>query len=277
MATKQYHLQLLRGDSPKVQAYLGREGELVFDKSQKNLWLHDGVKRGGIPIAMISNIPTKVSQLENDKGYATTAPGGPSADSAVKDQLGNVINQYYAPINSPTFTGSPTCPTPDASDRSKRIANTEWVAQAACVVHTSGNETINGTKTFVNTINGTALRANWADLAELYKTDRIYEPGTLVQFGGAEEITVATTAVNAVVSEKPAYLMNSSLEDGLPIALAGRVKVKVGGTVKKFDRLVLDLEHPGVAIVDNSTTKPIAVALEDGEDLVLCSTHFTLV
>lgn len=277
MATKQYHLQLLRGDSPKVQAYLGREGELVFDKSQKNLWLHDGVKRGGIPIAMISNIPTKVSQLENDAGYATTAPGSPSADSAVKDQLGNVIHQYYAPINSPSFTGTPTCPTPAADDRSKKIANTEWVAQATCVVHTTGNETINGTKTFVNTINGTALRANWADLAELYKADKIYEPGTLVQFGGTEEITVATTTVNAVVSEKPAYLMNSSLKDGLPIALAGRVRVKVNGSVKKFDRLILDPTQPGVAVVDNSATKPIAVALEDGKDLVLCSTHFTLV
>lgn len=276
MATKQYHLQLLRGDSPKVQAYLGREGELVFDKSQKNLWLHDGVKRGGIPIAMISNIPTKVSQLENDKGYATTAPGSPSADSAVKDQLGNTIHLYYAPVNNPNFTGKPTCPTPAANDRSKQIANTEWVAQATCVVHTTGNETINGTKTFVNTINGTALRANWADLAELYKSDKAYEPGTLVQFGGSEEITVATSTVNAVVSEKPAYLMNSGLENGLPIALAGRVKVRVNGVVKKFDRLVLDPQRPGVAKVDNNSTQPIAVALETGEHLVLCSTQFSL-
>lgn len=277
MATKQYHLQLLRGDSPKVQAYLGMEGELVFDKSQKNLWLHDGVKRGGIPIAMISNIPTKVSQLENDKGYAATAPGSPSADSAIKDQMGNTIHLYYAPVNSPNFTGTPTCPTPAADDRSNQIANTEWVAQATCVVHTTGNETINGTKTFVNTINGTALRANWADLAELYKSDKAYEPGTLVQFGGSEEITVATSTVNAVVSEKPAYLMNSGLENGLPIALAGRVKVRVNGAVKKFDRLVLDPQHPGVAMVDNNSTQPIAVALEDGERLVLCSTHFALV
>ena len=274
---KTYHLQLLRGTSPKVQAYTGKEGEVVYDTNQKNLWLHDSVKRGGYPIAMISNIPTKVSQLENDAHYASTAPGSSSADSAVKDQLGNVIHNHYSPINSPNFTGTPTCPTPPAEDRSKRIANTEWVAQATCVVHTTGNETINGTKTFVNTINGTALRANWADLAELYKSDKAYQPGTLVQFGGSEEITDATSTVNAVVSEKPAYLMNSGLENGLPIALAGRVKIRVNGSVKKFDRLVLDQSIPGVAKIDNKATNPIAVALEDGEDLVLCATQFTLV
>lgn len=276
MAAKQFHLQLLRGDSPKVQAYLGREGELVFDKQQKNLWLHDGVKTGGIPVAMISNIPTKVSQLENDKNYASAAPGSASADSAIKDQLGNTIHNYYSPINSPNFTGSPTCPTPAAGDRSTRIANTEWVAQATCVVHTSGNETISGTKTFVNTINGTALRANWADLAELYSSDKQYEAGTLIQFGGTEEVTIATTTVNAVVSDKPAYLMNSDLCGGLPIALAGRVKVKVNGSVKKFDRLILDSKVPGTAVVDNTATKPIAVALESGKDLVLCATQFSL-
>lgn len=269
---KTYHLQLLRGDTNKVTAYMGLSGELVFNRQLKNLWIHDGTTVGGIPVAMRSDIPTKVSQLENDANYASTAPGSESANSAVHDQLGNVIHLYYAPINSPAFTGTPTCPTPAPNDRSTTIVNSEWVAQATCVVHTVGNETVNGTKTFTNVINGTALRAQWADLAENYKSDKQYPPGTLVCFGGEQEITIATNKVNAVVSENPAYLMNSNMEDGLPIALIGRVKVRVDMPVKKFDKLVLG-KQPGVATVDNTAVKPLGIALEstDKVGLVLAS------
>ncbi len=276
MATNTYHLQILRGDTAKTQAYTGLDGEFVFNNQAKSLWIHDGVTKGGLPIARISDLPTKVSQLENDANYASAVPGGSSADSAVHDQLGNVINTHYAPINNPTFTGNPKAPTVAKNDNSTNIATTAWVASATSVVHTVGNETINGTKTFTNVINGTALRANWADLAELYLSDRQYEPGTLVQFGGEREVTIATDKVNAVVSEKPAYLMNSSLEDGLPIALVGRVRVKVCGPVCKFDKLVLS-DIPGTAMVDNTAENPIAIALEDGDmGLVLCATKFKL-
>lgn len=271
---KTYHLQLLRGVTDRVQAYTGREGELVYNMQLKNLWIHDGTTQGGIAIANISDIPTKLSQFENDVNFVSSAPGGDSADSAIHDQLGNTIHLYYAPINSPTFTGTPTCPTPPADDSSQTIVNSEWVAQADCVVHTVGNETINGTKTFTNTINGTALRAQWADLAELYKPDRNYSKGTLVCFGGSEEITIATDHVNAVVSDKPAYLMNSDMEGGLPIALVGRVEVRVDCDVNKFDKLVLS-KTPGVATVDNHADNPIAIALEASKtDLVLAVVKF---
>ena len=269
---KTYHLQLLRGDTNRVTAYTGLSGELVFNRQLKNLWIHDGTTVGGIPVAMHSDIPTKVSQLENDANYASTAPGSSSADSAVHDQLGNTIHLYYSPINSAAFTGTPTCPTPPADDNSKTIVNSEWVAQAKCVVHTVGNETINGTKTFTNVIYGTALNAQWADLAENYKPDRHYAPGTLVCFGGEQEITIATDTVNGVVSENPAYLMNSEMEDGIPVALIGRVKVSVYMPVNKFDKLVLG-RQPGVATVDNNASKPLGIALEttDKVGVVLAS------
>ena len=44
--------------------------------------------------------------------------------------------------------------------------------------------------------------------------------------------------VFGVISEKPAYLMNAALETGLPVAVTGRVPVKVTGKVNKGDRLV---------------------------------------
>jgi len=63
-----------------------------------------------------------------------------------------------------------------------------------------------------------------------------------VIFGGNKEITISTEFADArvagVISSNPAYLMNSTLDDGLPVALRGRVPVMVIGPVKKGDSLV---------------------------------------
>ena len=95
-------------------------------------------------------------------------------------------------------------------------------------------------------IDATATRAQYADLAERYKADKFYAPGTVVVFGGENEITVTENLgdyrVAGVVSTNPAYLMNVSDETNdpnyLPIALRGKVPVKVVGRVKKGDILV---------------------------------------
>ena len=115
------------------------------------------------------------------------------------------------------------------------------------------------------TFSGTATTANYADLAELYLSDYAYEAGTVVRVGGEFEVTATdgdhNHSVLGVVSAFPAYLMNNQLENGLPVALKGRVPVKVGGTVKKGDRLVGAPEGHGV--VDNESPHGFAVALED--------------
>ena len=91
------------------------------------------------------------------------------------------------------------------------------------------------------TFRGTSVSAQYADLAELYKSDEVYEPGTVVIFGGTEEITVtrdlADERVAGVISTNPAYLMNSA-QPGLPVALRGRVPVRVIGPVAQGDSLV---------------------------------------
>lgn len=129
--------------------------------------------------------------------------------------------------------------------------------------------------------NGTCTHAYWADLAEMYETDAEYEVGTLLRWGGEKELTLANFGVcNAVVSEKPAFLMNAE-GNGQPIALAGRVKVRVMGPVKKHDAIVLNEMAPGVGKVQENVSEPIiARALEDndftGEKLVLCVVRFSL-
>ena len=110
-----------------------------------------------------------------------------------------------------------------------------------------------------NTFSGTAATARFADLAEMYTADAAYEPGTVLVFGGDEEVTVCTikgdTRVAGVVSTDPAYLMNSDLEgdNAVALALTGRVPCKVIGKVRKGDILVTSAV-PGYAIVNNAPT-----------------------
>ena len=101
-----------------------------------------------------------------------------------------------------------------------------------------------------NTIYATATSAQYADLAERYESDSEYEVGTVVIFGGEKEITVSSMGadprVAGVISENPAYLMNSKSE-GQPVALQGKVPCKVVGQISKGDMLVTHSQHPGVA------------------------------
>lgn len=95
------------------------------------------------------------------------------------------------------------------------------------------------------TISGTQINAQYADLAERFEADAEYDAGTVVELGGAKEITSAlndlSDEVFGVISSRAAYLMNSTAGDDTthpPVAMSGRVPVKVIGTVNKGDRLV---------------------------------------
>jgi hypothetical protein len=91
---------------------------------------------------------------------------------------------------------------------------------------------------------GSRLTATYADIAEKYVADDTYEPGTVLLFGGEQEVTLSnafdSTKVAGVVTTNPAYSMNSALEAEYvaEIALQGRVPVKVTGTIAKGDLLV---------------------------------------
>jgi hypothetical protein len=80
-------------------------------------------------------------------------------------------------------------------------------------------------------------------LAEYYAGSEQIEPGTVVEFGGEHEVTIATDAtrrVAGVVSTNPAYRMNSGLDgpNVVALALAGRVPCKVRGVIHKGDMLI---------------------------------------
>jgi hypothetical protein len=97
---------------------------------------------------------------------------------------------------------------------------------------------------YATTFSGVSTTAKYADLAENYVGDAAIEPGTVVCFGGAHEVTMcnadACSSVAGVVSSNPAYLMNAELaaEFVVAVAFTGRVPCKVTGTVAKGDMMV---------------------------------------
>jgi hypothetical protein len=106
---------------------------------------------------------------------------------------------------------------------------------------------------------GVATTAQYADLAEMYKSDCTLEAGDVVILGGHEEITKCaeefSTQVFGVVSAAPGFILNSELNssEDYAIAMVGRTPVKVEGKVKKGSRLV------------SSNTPGYAKAVADGD------------
>ena len=149
---------------------------------------------------------------------------------------------YYIPFVSGTATANYT---PGANTvYSANIGNGSLSATTFVGNLSSGSNTTAGTLTGNWTLTaGSRLQATYADLAEYYAADSEYEAGTVLEFGGQKEVTLAaalTPRVAGVVSTNPAYVMNSTCEGEHIVALAlqGRVPCKVRGPVRKGDMLV---------------------------------------
>jgi len=111
---------------------------------------------------------------------------------------------------------------------------------------------IGGTATTVMSINGSTgaisgnqINANYADVAERFAADEVYAAGTVVELGGSAEITRSVEELSekvfGVISTRAAYIMNSAAGTDSthpPIAMTGRVPVRVIGKINKGDRLV---------------------------------------
>jgi hypothetical protein len=94
-----------------------------------------------------------------------------------------------------------------------------------------------------NVFTGVSTTARYADLAENYTADCDYEAGTVLEFGGSAEVTIAkdeSVRVAGIVSTQPAHLMNSHLTGAhiVAVGLIGRVPCKVRGAIRKGDMLI---------------------------------------
>lgn len=206
-------------------------------------------------------LDAKATSAYNQANTATT-------NAATADQkavsAGSYANSAFGQANTATTLANNA-----NNNANARVARSGDTMTGALVVQS----TIQATDTITAPLfSGTATSARYADLAEKYTTDNEYPIGTvmIVNSGDESESTQSTTysqLVLGVVSEKPAYLMNSEAQ-GQALALRGRVPVRVVGTVRKGDTLVS--APNGVATVGE--VNRFAIALEsftgDGEGSV---------
>ncbi|MCB9815077.1 right-handed parallel beta-helix repeat-containing protein [Candidatus Nomurabacteria bacterium] len=127
-------------------------------------------------------------------------------------------------------------------------------------------------------ITGVEIQTGNSDLAEMYFSSTDLEPGEIVTLSGGLSIDRAEkeseTPIIGVVSTKPGLLLgfdDTSLiagERGYPVALAGRVPVKLStenGPINKGDSLMLS-SLPGVAMKAKGTGVVVGTALEDFDE-----------
>jgi len=133
----------------------------------------------------------------------------------------------------------------------------------------NGVGNIGSSTTYFNTVFAKATSAQYADLAEAYVADATYESGTVLSFGGANEVTrsntPADTKIAGVVSTNPAYVMNAGLLQPFVtvVALTGRVPTKVTGSVRKGDMMVSDGAGRAQACATPALGSVIGKALQD--------------
>ena len=176
-------------------------------------------------------------------GVFTNVSGNGSSLSSITG--GNVTGQVgNALVAGTVYTAAqPNITSVSTSFTNLTFANAQTISGNNMTLTTGANTnagTITGNWSLST---GSKLQATYADLAEYYEADKPYEPGTVLEFGGEKEVTLAedgTTRVAGIVSTNPAYVMNSTCKGTHIVALAlqGRVPCKVRGTIRKGDMLV---------------------------------------
>jgi len=225
-----------------------------------------GSGNANIGNAYIGNLNTPIINVGSANAISVvgvvTANGGGTANSIAGTSMwvtgGNLVvtgtgnvgirtdYYYYANGAAISFTG-----TYSNSNVANYLPNFAGQLGTTGATHfgntlTTGGNTVQGDITGNWQLSaGSRLLATYADLAERFEADAYYDAGTVVEMGGEKEITAVqydlSDDVFGVVSDTAAYLMNSGAGDDIthpPVAVGGRVKVKVTGKVKKGQRLV---------------------------------------
>jgi hypothetical protein len=215
----------------------------------------------------IVTVSTQVSAVGNVTGGNLRTAGLISATGAIQvggdmSLVGNIVDT--GPLTITTSSSGNITLSPNGTGNINTTAN----------IMPSANATANiGSTSFrYNTIFGLSTSAQYADLAEKYTADADYVPGTVLEFGGDQEVTATTTShsprVAGIVSTLPSYIMNDGLvgDHTAMVSLTGRVPCLVQGPVAKGDRLVASDVVGHAQRLDPAQYEPgciIGKALED--------------
>jgi len=180
---------------------------------------------GGTSNVVVIDTTTLFANVAN---VQSIAKGGTNAVGNIGSPSGYFNNMYAV-----TYTGT--------------TANVSGNVSAGNIVNNNANGVgnIGSASTYFNRVFAQATTALYADVAERFAADEVLEAGTVVELGGTAEITRSLTELSenvlGVISTRAAYLMNGGAGENdthPPVAMTGRVPVKVVGIVHKGDRLV---------------------------------------
>lgn len=254
MATQ---VQLRRGSSSENDAFTGALGEVTVDTTNDTLRVHDGSTAGGFQSAKLTGTQNLTLNNQADLRFgdsdgshyvALQAPAtvssnltftlpaadGTSGQAMVTDASGNLsFAAAGATISADTSTNTDFLLYFAATTSGALTA----VKQDSGLLYNPSTGTLTSAA-----FTGVASSAKYADLAERYTADSNYQSGTVLVFGGNEEVTESTQRLDkriaGIVSTDPAYLMNSALENSVAVGLQGRVPCKVIGEIRKGDLMV---------------------------------------
>jgi hypothetical protein len=271
-------LQFRRGTTSQNNSFTGSAGELSIDTDLDVIRVHDGLTAGGFAQVGLNAAQTITNKIYNGTSVSVTGnvSGGNLVTSGLITATGNInggnlniTGGIYdtgvlilataassaialAPNGSNVVvvstTGAAITGTMSASGTvtGAGVVSTGTITTAGNITNSGANGVANigAVGSFFNTVHAKSTSAQYADVAEYYTSDAIYESGTVVVFGGSAEVTIATepadNTVAGVVSTNPAYIMNAGIQSqqAVAVALTGRVPTKVVGPVRKGNMMV---------------------------------------
>ena len=106
-----------------IEDCFGRGTGTCDDQTKRVLRLEEASDETPMPLSYDPQPGTSYNYARADHSHLLPE----EIEKALRDHNGNIIHEYYAPIDSPNFTGEPMAPTPELNDDSNRIATTEYV------------------------------------------------------------------------------------------------------------------------------------------------------
>lgn len=150
------------------------------------------------------------------------------------DTLGEQIPSYY--LNYNNLTNTPT---------NHMVTDATNVVSGNQIPSSDATYDLGNTTNKWNTLNSHSSNISNTSVSERFLADDVYDEGTLVVFGGTNEITVTTTEndtrIAGVIVTNPALILNYDAGTSTThpsVAISGRAICKVYGAVNKGDILV---------------------------------------
>jgi len=224
---------------------VGTAGDLVLDKVTGIARISSNISGQDLSLySRVSGTLTKLFTVAGDgnvRVFANTATGTSYAFPTTSDN--NVANKRYVDDTVVTVVNTSITNAVANLGFGGAGGNTTFGANLVPTANLTYN--LGSTTSWWNNIYGTAIHAQYADVAERFEADAYIQPGTVVELGGSKEITAVGEELSenilGVISTRAAYLMNSGAGSDTthpPVAVSGRVPVRVIGKIQKGDRLV---------------------------------------